>query len=467
MHNFETDASSHISGLDVASNDDESLLDQRLAELIDRFSDVIESKIVDPEEMRHIAEAICDEDQSFEELFDVSMTEGGMRPQDFLIDFIKKTKSQKFLDKYLVSILTKRKFSILPFMELWEASDGMNPSREVLEQFLKTFLYPGRHISNYRSDWEPVEKVLEFDPTFAGMILEHDRRALGSDSNFDIATMRRGYRIEPLRFDLFSYIYLSSYKQQQSNDDIDKESKPDANIVDEVKRELSKTEQEELTFEERKILLMLNMSESSPDPVLYASIPPCVSNELAELYKKYPTYGLGNGHINLRNILAASWGGQTEKLEKLSLNDSGKQIDKLITDFFSELIRELKQKGFDGETKDLSMRTVSGTGIKNEEKAQDVFRIIDEAKINGGKKNDDLPGFCVQELNRGGQGDEFFERQVKGIEPGVLFLYDNRKLEPLTEQEKATSPLFSAWYGFKPKQGETCKSAMVMALTIN
>jgi hypothetical protein len=119
---------------------------------------------------------------------------------------------------------------------------------------------------------------------------------------------------------------------------------------------------------------------------------------------------------------------------------------------FAGMYTELVQNGFDGTVDDLLIRWVSA-------KDTSIDTMIEDAKISGGMINVNDAGLNMSDPY--GRVDKAFSISVKAGDSGVLFIYDGRKMQRLTQEEAHTSGNFAAGYGYKPKTGNTYRSALI------
>lgn len=119
---------------------------------------------------------------------------------------------------------------------------------------------------------------------------------------------------------------------------------------------------------------------------------------------------------------------------------------------FSSIYERLIENGFNGSQSDLLIRWV---GVRD---SNEVSLIMDESEKNGGKI-DNKDGLNMSHI--GSKADDYFAAHLTNGEYGVLFLYDGRKLESLSNEESASDVMFVAGYGYKPKEGEDYKTALI------
>ena len=93
---------------------------------------------------------------------------------------------------------------------------------------------------------------------------------------------------------------------------------------------------------------------------------------------------------------------------------------------------------------------------------EEVNSAIQQASINGGKNpTDTRVGMCVSVTDKA--LDIAKVDLIQNNKPGVLFIYDNSKFQPLSkvEIEADKSLIFSGGYGVKPIEGLRFKDSVV------
>ncbi len=123
-----------------------------------------------------------------------------------------------------------------------------------------------------------------------------------------------------------------------------------------------------------------------------------------------------------------------------------------IRKFFSDFYQGIIDAGYDGSIKQILVRWVSANSPDG------VNSILESGKINGGKI-DDRVGVCMSPL--GSKADDTMVGNIINRRSGVLFVYDGRKLEKLSEEEAKTDIMFAAGYGFKVKEGGDYSSTIL------
>ncbi len=85
--------------------------------------------------------------------------------------------------------------------------------------------------------------------------------------------------------------------------------------------------------------------------------------------------------------------------------------------------------------------------------------ILTAAEHHGGKRpGDELVGIC---LDSSGKIDDYLRMyEEKEL---ILFVYDSKKLQNLTPEERATNSKFAAGYGYKPAPGLELRDALLGA----
>jgi hypothetical protein len=88
-----------------------------------------------------------------------------------------------------------------------------------------------------------------------------------------------------------------------------------------------------------------------------------------------------------------------------------------------------------------------------------LHTVLTTAGYNGGKRpGDELVGVC---LDNSGKVDDYL--RMYGDEELILFVYDSKKLQNLTPEERATNSKFAAGYGYKPAPGLELRDALLGA----
>lgn len=90
--------------------------------------------------------------------------------------------------------------------------------------------------------------------------------------------------------------------------------------------------------------------------------------------------------------------------------------------------------------------------------SDEVSRIIGASSENGGK-NDAKGGLNMSPI--GSKADDYFASHLMHGNPGVLFLYDKRKMQPLSKEEANSDVMFVGGYGYKPKENENYNTALI------
>jgi hypothetical protein len=100
-----------------------------------------------------------------------------------------------------------------------------------------------------------------------------------------------------------------------------------------------------------------------------------------------------------------------------------------IRKFFSDFYQGIIDAGYDGKSDQILVRWVSANS------PDDVSSILESGKTNGGKIDDRI-GVCMSPL--GSKAGDTMAGNIINRRSGVLFVYDGRKLERLSEEEAKT-----------------------------
>ena len=137
---------------------------------------------------------------------------------------------------------------------------------------------------------------------------------------------------------------------------------------------------------------------------------------------------------------------------RLKLGHKIKEIPDSVAEHFVRAYQKLIENGFDGNQSNLLIRWVDA------DDSNDVSSMVDQSDVNGGKI-DDKSGLNMSPI--GSKADDYFASHLVWGEHGVLFLYDGRKMQLLSDQDAASDIMFAGGYGYKPKEGEDYNTALI------
>lgn len=130
---------------------------------------------------------------------------------------------------------------------------------------------------------------------------------------------------------------------------------------------------------------------------------------------------------------------------------------------FVSLYEQIKLAGFDGKPDDLLIRWVEvnndGNDIDYKKLVEDV---VTQSQINGGARDKSEKGLNMSTI--GSKADDYFANNIMTAGGGVIFLYDGRKLTRLSDDERSSDTNFVAGYGYKPKENESYRKALLAVM---
>jgi hypothetical protein len=120
---------------------------------------------------------------------------------------------------------------------------------------------------------------------------------------------------------------------------------------------------------------------------------------------------------------------------------------------FAKVFEKIQAEGFDGTPDKLLLRWIQ---LGNE---KEIESVIETSEQNGGMIRPNEIGLNMS--TRSGRVNQAFRSSMSSNEKGVLFIYDGRKMQNLSPEERNTDLVFEAGYGYKPKEGGTYRDALL------
>lgn len=160
-------------------------------------------------------------------------------------------------------------------------------------------------------------------------------------------------------------------------------------------------------------------------------------------------------NFSLRTLLKGNAEYEVEKGEDVMKKNAGlitNRPPERVLKFFSDFYQGIIDAGYDGSPEEVLVRWIS-TGNPDE-----VNSILESGKVNGGKIDDKI-GVCMSPI--GSKADDTFADNIEYGSKGVLFVYDGRKLEKLSDEEAKTDIMFAGGYGYKVKDGGDFSSTIL------
>jgi hypothetical protein len=145
------------------------------------------------------------------------------------------------------------------------------------------------------------------------------------------------------------------------------------------------------------------------------------------------------------------------ELKKRGMTAPRRPPDELV-DMFSLMYSQIIPAGERDTTPRVLVRWLKASNESH------LKRIVEGLDQNGGKVGE-LVGVCMSEL--GSKADDTIQMQMsRGEDFGVLMIYDASKLDALSPQESRSDSNFYAGYGYKPKPGQTFKTALLGSIAM-
>lgn len=130
----------------------------------------------------------------------------------------------------------------------------------------------------------------------------------------------------------------------------------------------------------------------------------------------------------------------------------------LLTPFtknFSGVYEKAVKNGFDGNIDDVLFRWI------HLDSTDEIEEVVRESETNGGMPVHMENEGALNMSDRTGRVDKAFMYSIKDNQSGVLFMYDGRMLSRLDSEEKDRSGKFIAGFGYKPKNSNSYRNALL------
>jgi hypothetical protein len=202
-----------------------------------------------------------------------------------------------------------------------------------------------------------------------------------------------------------------------------------------------------------------NKIEKAPSPLVVEHFPPNFRSRIEQYIQSLERE---SRRFNFQSIMVSPIEHESQEFMNEAKGRFNLPLDWPGTEFaaeFAKVFEKIQAEGFDGTPDELLLRWIQ---LENE---KEIESVIEASEQNGGMISPNEIGLNMS--TRSGRVDKAFRISMSNNKKGVLFIYDSRKMQNLSPEERKKDLVFEAGYGYKPKEGGTYRDALLALVAMH